>query len=552
MKYFSTTVITLLLSACCSNLPKDISTEPLPNKIPPVEAQTIPVEKCAVQRHFVACRAKYAGEEQRLVDEIIVSAKDSKSAVVLYFHGGLSGQTYMRNTLGRQLMKTEFNQSNVKENLYPIFINYDVDPFQPSFSENVYEESEEELFNLALDEDSQEFLRNGGVENIDRDLNENFNLDNNLTDDSIHSRAAMAIKQLAGIKLTDDKTSITYEPTEDETQYLLKLATSDAVPAQFENGFAKPDLKYANNLRDLLKDKIKITDNLFIKKYQLRILRILARLALKNDHGRLPTIQEEYLDLVFEALGKDKSLARKHWDRVKLNSKQCFAEGSNGRALVDGLLNKGIKIHTLSHSAGSIPTAELIQYLANDKKTASIEKVVMVVPAISQSTFNNLVIPNQRVFKSLDVYALSEEAERKDTVGTSLVYSASLLYGVSSMGESSKMMDKMLLINQHMNPHRAPYKYKNFLCSVCENSHTTWEFFGLEKEPELNQTKKVNFKTYLPEISLSSHAATHGGTKLPWVSPDLARAILKGFDVPSVDTMEFKKPEKPKKDQLCK
>ena len=54
----------------------------------------------------------------------IMDKLEGSKGVVLYFHGGLSTQEYMKNELGPKLMESIFKAKNL-DGLYPIFINYD-------------------------------------------------------------------------------------------------------------------------------------------------------------------------------------------------------------------------------------------------------------------------------------------------------------------------------------------------------------------------------------------------------------------------------------------
>ena len=132
---------------------------------------------------------------------------------------------------------------------------------------------------------------------------------------------------------------------------------------------------------------------------------------------------------------------------------------------------------------------------------------------------------------------LQKKMERQDSVGPHALYSASLLYGVSALGEKDKMLDKMLLIDQHMRFDRSPYKFDRYLCSVCEAPKVTWRFFNKN-----DKAKNIPYP-FDNGGEIQPGAATHGGTKLPWVSPDLARRILEGYGIKNACKLEFKKPK---------
>lgn len=569
MKLVACIAAGLILQGCCSNLPKEVSLQPLSApSLPKKEAATLDIPSDSNLRgHFVACNAKYNNKEVQIVDEIVDSAKRSGKPVVLYFHGGLSSQKYMKKTLAPQLMETVFEKDRIGESLYPIFMNYDagvdlssLPKAAPTMPPEDDQEADIESFDRLLSTSDKSLIdpNRDGVKSIISVIQSiTGTSDKNLTG-NYHLLSARALHTLRGtVDTTGAFTEDTYEPSEQDTEYLLSLLEAEKIPPELmktENFFSASHNK--NNLQLLLilqgleaysKNKMPLQNAQISaslnEKIKLRILRILARFALKNDHGFIPTIQEEYLDLVFKWAGKSQSLAVSHWNKVKTNAKLCFAEGSNGRAVVKGLLDNNIRINTLAHSAGSIPTAELINYLASrNARSPALDKVVMVVPAINQLVFNKLIVPNARVFRSMDIYPLKENAERKDNVASPWLYSASLLYGVSALGENSKMLDKMLLIEQHLQPERAPYKYKIYRCAACEKPNETWDF--LVHDPS-GANAKVQLIYYpLEDTQAPPGAATHGGTKQPWISNDLAQNIFKRYGVQNADNVAIPPPKK--------
>lgn len=562
----SCVLIVFLIVGCC-NLPKD---ESLKSDIRlgkfESKPKTIIVEN---NEHYIACRANYDDEnEKKLVDKIISKVSDSSANVVLYFHGGLSSQKYVMENLGPDLMKSVFQKDPFKKQLYPIFLNYDAEPDLNSFpqfrdSEVALKIMKEEPFDGLLSPDEKRLLFVDGLEEkvptagyqkviqttvvaLSQGADSDLSLRSlqTMRPAEISLLARKAIYRLSGKDLMQVKGLADEEQSEDQAAYLTSILTAKKLPKEFNNENIDKLIggghQVINNDLATLADEMKVKGltptSLNDENFKLRIIRIVARFALGNDHGFPATIQEEYLDVIFNYLGGGESLAQGHWNKVKRHAKQCFSEGSNGRKLIDELLKlkavKGTQINTLSHSAGSIPTAQLITYLSGMGQ--KIGNVVMVVPAINQETFNQLVIDTNQPFNSIYVYALRESYEKNDNVASNWLYSASLLYGVSSMGEVGNMLDKMLLIDQHMSQDRAPYKYKIYKCAACEKPESVWTYFE-----EGKKNGKAVFRTYpFPSTTeIAKGAATHEGTKYPWLSSDLAKEVFNkyGVDTSSVD-----------------
>ena len=527
MKLLSTLFITCFISACCVN-PKDVSLTNEDRKDPPgipdPRATYIPVEQrqnpVAYDYHYVGCRGNYADqEEQRIVRKILSDVGKSGRDVVLYFHGGLTGQKAMVKGLGKDLLAKVFSQEGIKQKLYPIFVNYDADPIawesywaiaKGLLSSSAYKSLESEV---------------GGVVSFPFDQQDSI-FNHHLTDGERAQFAALIFGYSEKLENYDP----VLELTEDQIETLLDIIGADTLPKAFRENYAgitphpidmmtqqlEGTVPFVEDKQYLL-DKEIIPSNLDPK---LRVLRVLARFSLGTDHGFPATVQEEYLHHFLSGAGQY------HWDMVKDHANECFSNGRNGYALIEGLKKlkeeNNISVSTLSHSAGSIPTSELIGMLGKRSESSFLDNVVMLMPAVNQAAFKELVIPNKDVFSHLYAYVLTEQHEKDDKVLSKWLYSASLLYAVSSIAENTAYLDKMLLLDQHMKAD-FPYNKKTFQCVTCEKPKDVWGFFDASLT-----SNKATFITYpfkgrnVP----NNEAPTHGGTKFPWVSQDLAESYF--------------------------
>ncbi|KGJ94011.1 hypothetical protein [Colwellia psychrerythraea] len=540
-----TGALVLYLAACCFTKPIDRSFTQVVN--PVLTPKNLKSKE--FPDHFLGCRMAIndrSVEDKTRVAKIISNIENSEQDVVLYFHGGLSGQDYMINVLGKNLMKSMFELPNVKRQLYPIFLSYDAHP-KDTLPDIIGEKGWDEF----TDETSK-LLKDTLYKDLEIEFKSAFGF-KGLEDEEIEALenewAYKSFNMVYSASGQHEIKSLTsqYKLTEKQRVYFEDILTAKKIPSDIKlpskNAMTPSSIdRLADKLNELTSEKSleKRTYNnkAIVQKStlsKLRVLRILARFALKVDHGFVATIQEEVLDEL--KIGK---LGKAHWDRVKDHAKQCFSDGRLGLYLIEELIKlqdkRSFKINTLSHSAGSIPTAELINYLG-DRTESTLNAVVMLVPAVNQEVFTDFVLPNTHVYKKLELYSLTKKMERKDKVWKSALYSSSLLYAVSSLAERSPALDNMLLIEQHMLPDAFPYRLKPYQCVVGEKPKDLWLAINPDKPDSEFITYPFNGK---PEPQ--KEAASHEGTKYPWLSDDLARRYLITFGVKNTDDLVFPVP----------
>lgn len=506
MKILYVFCYSLLISGCCCIQKPDESLKDV-SEYPNTDKKELLVSKDFPNK-IIACRDNNSMRTKSIVNAAIKSNKD----IVLYFHGGLSSQEYMVNELGPALIKSMFESEPARNNLYPIFMNYDANPL------GIFKEFFDSADEILRDKLYKEFLRQLsdaiGINVITQS-------NNVILSDKQRVDAANLIERFK----KGYHSVLNQDDVFNNQEYYINLLKLKKLP----NEFVINDSGDITNELSEIALSIKKIDSMFkssknsksligLKKIDintsaLRVLRILARYVINSHHGYVATIQEEILDVIGVS-----EYGLKHWDMVKRHAKECFSENSNGRKIVDELLAKGVTINTLSHSAGSIPTAELIKYLDEQGGGLSLNQVVMIVPAINQLVFNKHVIDNKGGFEKLTAYILEEKYEKADMVLNKLLYSSSLLYAVSSLAEDVKTLDQMLLVEQHLKSDRMPYSNSIYRKLTCEKPEEIWSVF--------NDNKFEKYIYPFENTPNKAEAATHEKTKYPWVSKDLANHYL--------------------------
>lgn len=130
------------------------------------------------------------------------------------------------------------------------------------------------------------------------------------------------------------------------------------------------------------------------------------------------------------------------WSEMKKDATIPFDAGMAGTYVVDRLastaVNKGLKIHIIGHSNGSVMAAFLISRLLENIPGIEISTLSLMAPACTCDLFMEKYaepIAKERVQKTA-IYNLSDELELKDNVAK--VYRKSLLYLVSNAYEGGK------------------------------------------------------------------------------------------------------------------
>ncbi|VTU38162.1 putative chitinase [Variovorax sp. PBL-H6] len=154
----------------------------------------------------------------------------------------------------------------------------------------------------------------------------------------------------------------------------------------------------------------------------------------------------EQTDLLIEkTVGRP--AARPLWSEMKENAGLAFAERHGGDLLLDAMqalcANWGaqFELHLIGHSAGSIAIGHLLAALAARKRAGRdgglsdrLASVNLHAPACSVAFANRHYAGDAGLMERLHLEVLTDEAERRDTVGP--IYRKSLLYLVSNALEA--------------------------------------------------------------------------------------------------------------------
>lgn len=471
---------------------------------------------------------KKTNKQKSHIDNILatIKSKSNIKGVVLYFHGGLSSTNYMEDTLGPALMESLFTETNLTNDsggLYPVFMNYKAGIFE-----------NKDLYQLLL-----KYITKKKFEKAKKKFEKVFFSDTKLLK-TVPQKQAKLMIQNSFRTYTKSKTLTLSD------ENILEILKEEQLQEELGKSLIQNHLELNETAQIINQGKTEQKGLWLNTKILAAIARTIARIAIGNNHEILPTFEEE----IFRYFGIQ-DIAANHWNNVKKKSNRSFQKDYSGKYFIDELLkiqqekegnNQTFTINTLSHSAGSIPTGVMTQYLTNKEKM--LDNVIMIVPAINQGDFHKYIVQNHQNINNLKLYVLRSEAEKKDDVLK--VYTASLLYFVSGSAEDVWYGDKMLLIGQHLQKNLKPYSSKTYRKILGGKDKKAvplvWDFFG-ENESVLSF---YPFKTSDAIKNIHSHECT----KYPWRTKDLAKKILK--QIHNEDIPDGYKIEEPSDEDLVK
>lgn len=487
----------VILMACCSSTKE--------------RSGTVTAAKAGLDDHHLACRETADERVRHILDEIV--AQGDLEGVVLYFHGGLSSQNYMETELGPVLMGSLFADEAMRH-YYPVFMNYDASPFTlQSLKTQIRALTADAAFQRARDKFH------------DKIRNESKFLKSTKSGMTAEEAEMTVARQYidAAIVSNNKSTGFLQKSADEKQAVYFDILKKDALAEQLEQEVVRQEPDFGEVRRDLQevgrtgdKDADKA---LVVTSTAKMIIRALARFATGTHHQIVPTFEEEaFRAYAYGPLSIQKVAAR-HWKLVKKNAQECFSGGSSGRYLIDSLLSRDIPIHTVSHSAGSIPTGRLLEYLADKGRAAG--SVNLIAPAINQAEFSDLFIKNKNAAGNIYGYVLSENQEEVDSIAFG-AYPASLLYFVSGAADDAWYNDKMLMIDQHLRPKRKIYSNRIYKKFTGEDPGAVWAYLAEQRN---------NWFFYpSPELPYETDdggkRASHECTKYPWIATEVTKSII--------------------------
>ena len=512
---------------------------------------------------FVSCNKDE--DEEGAFDAVLTKVRGSE-CVVLYFHGGLSTEAYMKDKLGPWLRKSQFTERNLG-NLCPIFITYNAGFFDGIGDKLLHAmvDFDDEIFNLVADKTGVMDALDGKKElaaKIEKAIRKKadghkvqFAL--SLAESGHDERAFIGLAARALLadpgkpKTGMDAASMYIRPKDippgDELsdEALLKAYDNEDALKRFSANILKNESEFEEIYKEtaLMEEEgglpgtttlwwpTGFTFNAFAV-----IPRILIRFATGTNHEYEPTIFEE-LSRGIKAYGIGLAmLAQEHWSYVGRQAERCWEEGTYTHRLISELatLRKqkgdGFKISVVSHSAGSIPIGTLVKYLEDEEPGLKLDNILMIAQAINQSLFKSTVVDNcGKNYRNFRAYVLALQSERDDDVA--LIYRASLLYFVSGAAEKDGHGDRMLLIKQHLDRNRWPYS-EAFARYMLEGKTEVWDFFDNDKSKIL----------VYPSDNLEGSHATHECTKYPWVTQAIGKDIIRLLTGKTTDPITINTP----------
>jgi hypothetical protein len=178
---------------------------------------------------------------------------------------------------------------------------------------------------------------------------------------------------------------------------------------------------------------------------------VIDRFNSGTDHGFEVTILEE----IYRHLYADK-VGRFLWDEMKENAQEAYAanpaldpggaptDDFHGGTLFITLLkehldaNGPFELNLIGHSAGCIHICHFVERAAKILgPNLTLRSVTFTAPACNFATFHEFLMPHASAIKTLRVFVMKDELERKDPLvkGVRLLYPHSLLYLVSGILE---------------------------------------------------------------------------------------------------------------------
>ncbi|EKE82943.1 hypothetical protein A10D4_08889 [Idiomarina xiamenensis 10-D-4] len=472
------------------------------------QAATEVVMTSAYDAHFLRCRGNDAGQLQSVLNKAL-----SSTGVILYFHGGLSSDNYMRTNLGPALLESMFTEANLN-GLYPIFVNYDAG---------------------VLDDVSVgDLITSAAYQNLQSRVLSRLNLESNnkglkLNNQVDVQQAAMSVLIGVGADGSNLKSNFKQNAVDDNERFAAavlaeqkELAIAASNIQQRDPELYKAAQQFAELYNELETDPAqKKAKSLFIGINASKMLaKIFARFALTLNHQIEPTIFEEVVrELSLFNVINAGAVMQSHWTKVKKHSEECWQDGSNGARLIAQLLahqaeHSDFKISAISHSAGSIVIGDLLKHLAANGD-GKLDNTVLLVPAISLELFQQSFMKYPERVGKLKAYVLADSYERRDELFGG-IYAASLLYGVSGIGETDGFGDKPLLLERHLGSKKHPYDKWYYRLLLGEDIRPVWQF--VEQHPGLVE--------YYPFNPANDSGATHECTKYPWRVADLAKLSM--------------------------
>jgi len=456
----------------------------------------------AIHNYLNLYSERYSSRVTQVIDtikhELNMLEEDKKLKLVLYFHGGLSKSQYVYEKHGPYLQKTIFDNNNYKENEYRIF---------PVFIE--YESGLCDINNLLEDIDND-------VENIIiKYISKKLGLDKTK-------------KLKKGMHLSDlnpDRADIKAIIEEDFALFLEEFDEYELFDKKLEESIEIIDGDAIDQI--VLEESSYNLKNKMYKTSRYKIIKIIgkvfSRYIMSTQHGFLETILEEIIK-------ETKFLNQKvkdHWSLVYDHSKSIWAM-DKGKKFLECLNqlcadnSENISIDLLSHSAGSIPIAELFKKIALNQNAYShinFINTIMIVPAINTKKFMH-IINNQFLTNYFKIYTLSKEDEINDSLS---VVPISMLELVSSIADSTsiKTMPIVGLSWFYDYQHKPPYTNCRIRCLRYDNYemygdiNATWDFLHANEHIEQSG-----------EFSTRIRTSSHSNTKYPYMSDLMFRKIM--------------------------
>lgn len=475
----------------------------------------------------------------------VLNAYKNSEKLILYFHGGLSSSSYIKNDLGPMLSKTTFNpknmsyESNEQTIIYahPVMVQWEASIFQ---SDSLYS-----IFRTIL----TDHMKKTGFEEILKDLEKiwewlkhKLRFDKALFVDQEPSEQEISARAYAYLQNLESRSEVHDLINGDYNYSVIELIHNELIESEVKDITQRLEGKINRDKQALLG----------ISKWELAkvIYRTLDRYRQDRAHGPITTLQEEIYrePMLFDTSIED--IATNHWKMVYDHANAIW-EKEISKNLLSDLNNKNIQIDLISHSAGAIIISSLIEHVATHREiypNITFNNIIFVVPAVTTKMFENTIMKHEKsnIYRKFVTYNLSDECEIKDQVGLELIYSRSLLYFVSGIAEKIGKGDTPILGMQRYMMEDSIYQSKEF------NDDYNEDYGDLcEIKKYLTQGDRLKYVPFSNTgLTCKESGSSHGGTKMPCISKELAKDIVNlisdnrishdnvWLDCPSISTIE--------------
>lgn len=402
---------------------------------------------------------------RRIVSQAIAS--QSKSGIVVHFHGGLVSESSAKVSAEQKLYPLYADQSKA----YPIFFIWESGFFEAPLnnlkeivSEGIFQEFVKKVAEWVLKTLPADIgFKGGGGANINEaQLRDEFDawfsgsniLPRHLEVQHGTTDAMLAMKT-KGVSLDEDALLAKLEVSiagDDKFQFAVQAVYKDlhegGHPRSVTRGAGASisttsliDKEAAGRMFEYLPETVKgfagISWFKVAQSVAAIVIRVIRRFRAGRAHGMYVTLVEE----VLRALYIDKIGQAGWWDRMKADTADAFKDGQQycGTAFLTELKEQLVdivvppKITLVGHSTGAIYICNLLKAAAQSVPSLHFDIIFEAPAATHEKLASTVAIHGSRI-RNFRQFGMCDKREASDVL-VPIIYLSSLLYFISSMLE---------------------------------------------------------------------------------------------------------------------